>query len=104
MFDWGEGEGFVTHQQEELDAEPRHEVQFLTIHPDVYALKARAASQTEVQLFWKNGWDIDPGTLEIDQALGDGAFSNIASVASSTTSFLVTGLTAGTRYRFQVSC
>lgn len=62
---------------------------------------ATALSATEVMLGWTNVATNATG-IEIERAVGDGAFTLHGTVAANTTSSRVSGLLAATSYRFRV--
>jgi hypothetical protein len=65
------------------------------------ALNSPSKTSSSVSLSWTDNSNNEDG-FKIERALGSGAFSQVATVATNTTSYTSTGLTANTAYRFRV--
>ena len=64
-------------------------------------LTGRALSDTEVSLTWKDNSNNETG-FKIERALGDGAFSEVGTVATDVNTYTDTGLGATAVYHYQV--
>ena len=65
------------------------------------SVSATAASHTEVQLNWAPA-GAAVSELQVERAIGSGAFLSVASLAGSATSYRDVGLTPGTTYRYRI--
>jgi hypothetical protein len=71
----------------------------------VSRLRARASSTTSVELYWRLDLDTPPAgaNIQIERGLNDDAFATIDTIPLTDTSYLDSGLAAGTRYRYRVT-
>ena len=65
------------------------------------SLTATPASSSQINLAWTNNSSTEAG-FDIDRSTDDASFSQIATVSSSTTTYSDTGLTANTKYYYEV--
>ena len=77
----------------------------LVLWPTIFAapanLRVYATGETTTTLRWDDNSTTETG-FEVDRALGDGSFSQIATPVANATSLDDTGLVEGTRYRYRV--
>lgn len=104
--EWANGEVFISSQQVEEIEEPHHFIVSPARVEGVSNLRARASSTTTIELYWELDLDAIPAgaNIQVEQALAsDGIFSVIGTIGTSETSFIATGLAAGTLYCFRVT-
>jgi len=64
-------------------------------------VRIESRTPTTARLVWSH-IIVNTQNVEIDRALGDGSFSNIAILPGGIGTYIDTGLTEGTRYRYRL--